>query len=98
MFEHKVWARTRLTAAEFHFKAPIGIGRDTIGDHLPDLLDLADIGLKMRGQGEEALLDPVRALIFERRHPAAVDQILAFREGGIERLVKDFAYRLPVGV
>ena len=92
LYDWRTWKRTRWTAAEFHFLAPIG--NQHLGDLLPDLLDIAKIGLQIRGQGEEDLLEPVRQLIEERKHPPAVDQILAFQNGGIKELIERFAYRL----
>jgi len=89
-FSWEVWRRARWAASEFHFLAPIG-ENTLLKDHLPDLVDIATIGLKMRDLGEEIFLEPMQRLI-ERGHPPAIDQIRAFKEGGVEEVVRQFAY------
>ncbi|MGC0317140.1 glutamate-cysteine ligase family protein [Kitasatospora acidiphila] len=53
------------------------------------LLDIAERGLRARGEGEEAFLAPLFARL-ERRETPADRMIAAFRAGGLRRLLDDF--------
>jgi gamma-glutamylcysteine synthetase len=57
---------------------------------LAALLGLADMGLRRRGFGEEALLEPLRERLDRRTGPADIARRVV-AEGGIERLVGDVA-------
>lgn len=92
LFPWEIWRRTRWSAAEFHFLAPIG-EKIILKELLAELVDMAEIGLKIRGLGEEVFLEPIKQLM-QRGHPPAIDQLQAFKQGGVEEVVKRFAYRL----
>ncbi|MGH4008901.1 MAG: glutamate-cysteine ligase family protein [Pseudonocardiaceae bacterium] len=58
-------------------------------DMMRELVDLARMGLRARGAGEEQFLEPALARL-ELRETPADDMIRAFRFGGIRRLIEDF--------
>jgi gamma-glutamylcysteine synthetase len=63
---------------------------EPVAGFLTTLLDLAERGLRSRGLGEEPYLDELRERVEWRRGPA--DEVrIAFREGGIPKLIEETA-------
>ncbi|WP_263247152.1 glutamate-cysteine ligase family protein [Saccharopolyspora rosea] len=67
----------------------LAVGDSRWLDIAGDLLELARAGLRGRGAGEEAFLDPLFARLARRETPAD-RMIAAFRSGGVSRLLDDF--------
>jgi len=59
----------------------------TLADLARELLDLAELGLRRRGKGEEKFLDRLEARLREKRSPADETEAM-FRDGGVAALVE----------
>jgi gamma-glutamylcysteine synthetase len=58
-------------------------------DIMREVVDLAKIGLRARGAGEEKFLEPALTRLEQRKTPTD-DMIKAFNVGGMQQLIKEF--------
>jgi gamma-glutamylcysteine synthetase len=84
-FEWSEWRRMWLITSEHG----LSVNDSKTLDIMREVVDLAGIGLRARGVGEEKFLEPALARL-ERRALPADDMIKAFDVGGIRQLVKEF--------
>lgn len=84
-FEWSEWRRMWVTAS----KHGLSSNGSRILDIMRNVVDLARIGLRARGLGEESFLEPALTRL-EKRETPADDMIKAFNSGGTRQLIKEF--------
>jgi hypothetical protein len=84
-FEWSEWRRMWVTASEHG----LSLNESKTLDIMREVVDLAKIGLRARGAGEEKFLEPALTRLEQRKTPAD-DMIKAFNVGGMQQLIKEF--------